>query len=172
MIFFTTFVGFNVEAYELPQDTSNVSMLQQTTKADSINYKTKSSSGAILRSFALPGWGQIYVESYWKAPIFFAGAATLGYLIYKNQSDYNQYDDWMKDYDKTSLEYLQLKKKRENSLDNRDMSAFYLLGVYALAAVDAYVGSHLYDFDVENEYSLFLSNSNNTFYVNFRYVIK
>ena len=40
------------------------------------------------------------------------------------------------------------KSWREYYRDNRDMSAFYLLGVYILAAVDAYVVAHLFDFDV------------------------
>ena len=38
---------------------------------------TKSPTGASLRSLAVPGWGQIYVEQYIKAPLFFGAAVAL-----------------------------------------------------------------------------------------------
>ena len=142
-------------------DTSNV-----------VNYKTKSSTGALLRSFAMPGWGQLYVESYWKAPIFFAATGTLVYLIAKNHSEFADYrDQYSKLSDKTTYDALVLNSKRESARDNRDQSAFYLLGVYALAAVDAYVGSHLYDFDVDDEYSVFISPKQQGISINFEYKI-
>lgn len=113
---------------------------------------TKSPSGAIWRSLAAPGWGQVYVESYWKAPLFFGGAVTLYYFIFKNNSDIDKYDKQMQKYpDKTSYDYLWAKSNREYSRDNRDLSAFYLLGVYAISSIDAYVGAHLFDFNVDDK---------------------
>ncbi len=138
-----------------------------------MNFKTKSSIGALARSFAVPGWGQLYVESYWKAPIFFGGAATLYYLIIKN---HNEYSDYNRQYngliDKTTFEATTLKNKRESALDNRDMAAFYLLGVYALGAVDAFVGSHLFDFNVDDEFLIYLSSRNRGYQINFQYKLK
>ena len=32
--------------------------------------------------------------------------------------------------------------------NNRDINGLYLLAVYGIAAVDAYVGAHLFDFDI------------------------
>ena len=44
-----------------------------------------------------------------------------------------------------------LESWREYYRDNRDMSAFYLMVVYMLSAVDAYTGAHLYDFNVNDQ---------------------
>jgi hypothetical protein len=129
----------------------------------------KSPTGAIWRSLVLPGWGQYYVESYWKAPIFTGAAA---FMIYRIVYFHNNFMDYADRVDALKSELVRLKledpenpkiyeieyrtlpvekNRREYYRDNRDMSGFYLLGVYALATVDAYVGAHLFDFDVSDE---------------------
>lgn len=119
---------------------------------------TKSPIGAIWRSFVLPGWGQYYVESYWKAPIFLAAAGTMTYFIIKNNKDYSDFQSQLdKIEDKNTTEWILARNKRENARDNRDMSVFYLVGVYALAAIDAYVGAHLYDFNVDDDFTVSIS---------------
>ncbi|MBP7215307.1 MAG: hypothetical protein KBA52_06720, partial [Candidatus Kapabacteria bacterium] len=57
------------------------------------------------------------------------------------QSDYDFYYDY-------------LVRKREYYRDNRDQSIFIMVGVYILAAVDAYVGANLYDFNVSEDLSI------------------
>jgi len=115
----------------------------------------KSPTTAVLLSLACPGLGQLYVESYWKAPLFFGAAATLtGMIIWYNSKFLDERDAADKIVDKTSTEYLQLKASREFYRDNRDQSALFLLGVYVLAAVDAYTGAHLFDFNVDENLSL------------------
>lgn len=115
----------------------------------------KSSTGAILRSLALPGWGQYYVESYWKAPIFVAGWGTCIFFAYDNNKKYKAAE---KEYDAyTGTDIIQksfLYKKREYFRDNRDMNFFYLAGVYLISAVDAYVGANLYEFNVDDNITL------------------
>lgn len=117
----------------------------------------KSPTGAILRSLALPGWGQYYVESYWKVPLFLGAAGTCAYFIIDNNNSYN---DKQKQIDRAILNNpndpnLQLYKlQRETYRDNRDQAAFFLAGVYILSAVDAYVGAHLFDFDVSDNISM------------------
>lgn len=129
------------------------------------NFKMqKSTLGAVWRSFVVPGWGQIYVESYWKAPLFFgASAGLVGLIIYNN----SLYQDFALQIDNlaepTDSELAILKSKREFYRDQRDMSAFYLLGVYVLAAVDAYVGAHLYDFNVDDNISAGIAPGRNSF---------
>jgi len=151
-------------------DISDSSATKQEIFEDSY---TKSPTGALVRSFILPGWGQLYVGSYWKAPIFFTGAATLTYFIIQNHLDYADYrDKYNKMSNKTSTEALTLRNNREFYRDNRDMSAFYLLGVYALAAVDAYVGAHLFDFSVDSDYSIYLTKRYDGMNINFQYKIK
>ncbi len=137
------------------------------------NYLSKSPSGAIYRSLTIPGWGQLYTGSYWKAPIFFAGASTLAYFIISNNSEYKKYaDEYNKLADKTTIQAQITKNKREYYRDNRDLSAFYLLGIYVLAAVDAYVDAHLYNFTVDDNLSFNFSYSKNYLYLNLKYHIK
>lgn len=121
---------------------------------------SKSPWGAIWRSLVLPGWGQIYVESYWKAPIFVAGAGTMvALIVWNNERFQNAVDEieLVEAEDSEDYRLYNLRKKREFYRDNRDMSAFYLLAVYTLATIDAYTGAHLYDFTVDDDISLYPS---------------
>lgn len=148
------FLGANVTfSQDIDENiVSKDSIEKDTSEAGFAPYTmSKSPMGAIFRSLAVPGWGQIYVENYWKAPLFFGGSASLVYMILWNN---NKFLDAQKDIDKWSegmqLSKEYLKRRREFYRDQRDMSAFYLLGVYVLAAVDAYVNAHLYDFNVDD----------------------
>jgi len=125
------------------------------------NSLRKSPTGAIFRSLVLPGWGQIYVENYWKAPIFAAGAGILWYFVIDNTIKYNDYKNQLAMLDPTTIEYNLIKNKRNNAVDTRDLSALYLLGVYVIATVDAYVGAHLFDFNLNN----FSENTNFKIYL-------
>ncbi len=129
-----------------------------STKTDYAKFEMKKSpTGAILRSLALPGWGQYYVESYWKVPLFLGAAGTCTYFIIDNNNSFNEKQ---KQIDKALLNnpndpnITLYKLQRETYRDNRDQAAFFLAGVYLLSAVDAYVGAHLFDFDVSDNISL------------------
>jgi hypothetical protein len=112
---------------------------------------SKSPSGAIWRSVIFPGWGQLYTENYWKAPIFSAAAGTLWYLTISNHLEYNDLQKQLNSIeDKNSLEWQNTRSRRENSIDNRDLFALYLLGVYVIAIIDAYSSVHLFDFNIGN----------------------
>jgi hypothetical protein len=118
---------------------------------------TKSPFGAVARSLVLPGWGQLYVESYWKIPVFIGGMGFLTYLIIDNNNKYNSASKEVNNYQKQSdydFYYDYLVRKREYYRDNRDQSIFIMVGVYILAAVDAYVGANLYDFNVSEDLSI------------------
>lgn len=130
--------------------------LKQPIKDKGFQMK-KSPWGAVWRSIVLPGWGQIYVEKYWKAPLFLAAFGTCIYLTVDNHIKFIDAADI---YDKTKQANPKdptlplLKNRREFYRDNRDQSAFFLLGVYIISAVDAYVGAHLYDFDVSDDVTM------------------
>jgi hypothetical protein len=153
--------------------------IMDTTKPKEFKM-TKSTTAAVLWSFAFPGLGQVYNEAYWKAPIFAGAAGTLVYFIIFNQNNFIKYSDEASGYDskindltnqlkiaKTEQDSLSItrliystkdtlnlsKLKREFYRDNRDISGLYLLGVYLLAAVDAYTGAHLFDFSVSDDLS-------------------
>jgi len=137
---------------------------------------TKSPMGALYRS-AIPGWGQLYVEHYWKAPLVFGAAATFTGLIfyyhsnyrtaaieadalinpYRNNTPYsgvNQHNNRPVNFtfDRTELD--RVKRRREFNRDLRDRNGFFLLTIYIIGAIDAYTGAHLYDFNVDDDLSI------------------
>ncbi|MBL7997995.1 MAG: hypothetical protein JNL32_05095 [Candidatus Kapabacteria bacterium] len=122
-----------------PADTSN-------TK----NMMTKSPTGAVLRSLALPGWGQFYNESYFKAGMFAAAAVSIGSIIVWNHSRFvsatSRYDALTTDDPLRDRTF----REKEFYRDQRDVAGLWMLGIYALSCVDAYVGAHLYNFDVSD----------------------
>ncbi len=120
----------NAESQHIKSDTNQISK----------NYLTKSPTIAIIWSLIFPGGGQIYVGSYWKAPIF---AIAVSALTYNAIHNHNLFKD---------LE-IQNNPNKEIYRNNRDISIFFICGVYVLSAIDAYVGAHLYDFDVSDDLS-------------------
>ena len=132
--------------------------------------------GALWRSAALPGWGQIYNRQYIKLP-FVYGA--LGYLVYQAASSHDdyvlyreafQYKAWQElvdsgqaeenpkigfkgSYEAISAEFgaissRPLEAQRNNFRRSRDLSFVGVGLVYGLAMLDAFVSAHLLDFDV------------------------
>jgi hypothetical protein len=115
---------------------------------DSVFVMQKSPWGAVLRSAILPGWGQFYNESYWKAPIFIGALAGFiyGWIYYDDLYDKyrNLYDPNISG-DPINNGY---KAQRDTFRDERDLFAVYIGLTYLLNLVDAYVDAHLFDFDV------------------------
>jgi len=112
---------------------------------DSVFVMQKSPWGAILRSAVAPGWGQIYNESYYKAPIIWGLSAWLVYSWIQNNKNYNQFAD---SYLINPNLYNQ--SNRDFYRDQRDLFSLYIGLTYLLNLVDAYVDAHLFDFTVED----------------------
>lgn len=103
----------------------------------------------------LPGLGQYYVESYWKIPIFTGATGFLVYAIIANNGLFSDVEA-----DIARLELISsatntnaialLKREREVYRDRRDLAWIGLGAVYVIAAIDAYTGAHLFDFDVSD----------------------
>lgn len=168
----------SITSHNYAQDSTVATQSEIKTVPKSANdYMTKSPSEALWKS-VIPGWGQYYNEEYWKAPILLGAAVGLGGLIYYFNGEYNSYSDQLEVATRagtkipidnpndlgdtyypirknvlTDLQIRQLKGNKESNRDSRDMMAFYLLGVYVISAVDAYVGAHLYDFNVDEDLS-------------------
>ena len=112
---------------------------------DSLSIKNEvwspSPSGAALRSFLLPGWGQAYVGSPLKAVIYGGIEQTLIFGIYKQDHLYRKYKG-REDF------------RRADSFRNyRNRMGWYLAGALIVSMLDAYVDAHLYDFDVSDDFS-------------------
>jgi hypothetical protein len=111
--------------------------------------RRKSPTGALWRSFALPGWGQIYNEEYVKAGVMIvAEAGTLAMAV----------DNYL-----TSRRYLReaetapSKEERQEKLERREdyiveteFWGWLFVGVLAFSMMDAYVDAHLADWDVSD----------------------
>lgn len=119
------------------------STLVPDTVSDSGYVMTKSPWTAVLMSAVVPGLGQIYNESYWKAP-FIWGLAY--YLLDIWISNNNSYWDYAKRYavNPTPIN----KTNREFYHNQRDQFAVYMGLTYVLNLVDAYVDAQLFDFSV------------------------
>lgn len=145
---------------------------QQIDTTNQSGLTPKSPLGAVLRSLAIPGWGQLYVQQYWKAPIFFAGAIVMYYYVFKHNKDYLDYSrqyDKLKELNPNSIELYYLKLRKENSRDNRDISVFFLCGVYALAMLDSYVDAHLFNFNVSESLSFGITNRNGGIFLSLQF---
>jgi hypothetical protein len=107
----------------------------------------KSPWGAVARSAVIPGLGQFYNESYWKIPVIWGvGALFISGWVYNNNL-YKDYKDlFIETGNNTYLSY------RDFYRDQRDNFTIYLVLLYVLNLVDAYVDAHLYDFTVEEDF--------------------
>ena len=131
---------------------------------------------AMWLAIVLPGAGQIYNRKFWKLPIFYGGFVGCFYAMRWNNMMYNDYSqaymDLMDDnpethsYDKfqhlgaevtnenrTTWEN-KFRRRKDYSRRYRDMSAFIMIGVYALSVIDAYVDASLSEFDISDDLSL------------------
>jgi len=110
-----------------------------STAAPSVVLRKKSPRGAILRSLAVPGWGQYYNGKYFKAALAFAGeAALIGTAIYWNQQAAGTSDANAKFFYQ----------------NNRNTAYWFLLGTIVFSMLDAYVDASLSDFDESPSLSL------------------
>ena len=131
---------------------------------------------AVWLSALFPGLGQIYNRRFWKLPILVGGFMGLGYGASWNNnmlSDYSRaYSDIM-DNDPNTNSYMDffppttneadinkewlkrtLKSRKDYFRRNRDLCIISMVGVYALAIVDAYVDASLSHFDVSPDLSI------------------
>lgn len=117
--------------------------------SDTTFVMSKAPLGAVLRSAILPGLGQIYTESYWKAPIIWGATA---WLIYNWKFNNNQYKQYLNYYNQlgsaNGITYLQYAKFYQ---DQRDLFAIYMGLTYILNLVDAYIDAQLFDFSVSKD---------------------
>jgi hypothetical protein len=133
-------------------------------------------------AIVVPGAGQIYNRKYWKLPIFYGGFLGCYYAMRWNNMMYRDYSQGYIDLNDGNLEtqsynqFMHLgmtideskpadvqrfstkfKKRKDYYRRYRDMSAFILIGVYALSVIDAYVDASLSEFDISEDLSMKVS---------------
>ena len=134
---------------------------------------------ALWLALVIPGGGQIYNRKYWKLPIFYGGFVGCLYamrwnnMMYRDYSQgymdlmdgnqetqsYNQFMHLGMKIDESNKNDVQrystkFKKRKDYYRRYRDMSAFILIGVYALSIIDAYVDASLSEFDISDDLSI------------------
>ena len=132
--------------------------------------KPHSPTKAAIMSACLPGLGQIYNRKWWKVPIVYAGLGGIGYLSYRNFSEYRSYLHAY-EYKTGDLPEGVTLNEHETDLANkyaagqlqtykesyrRSFELFTILTVawYGLNIVDAIVDGHLYTYDISDDLSL------------------
>lgn len=134
---------------------------------------------AVWMSALFPGLGQLYNRRYWKLPIVIGGFMGLAYATSWNNtmlSDYTTaYGDIM-DNDPTTKSYMDFFAPTVNESDldkswltnllrsrknyyrrNRDLCILCMVGLYAVAMIDAYVDAQLAHFDISPNLSVDLA---------------
>lgn len=134
-------------------------LAEENSPSDSVFIMQKSPWGAVALSAIIPGLGQFYNESYWKIPVIWGvGALFISGWVYNNNL-YKDYKDlFIETGNNTYLSY------RDFYRDQRDNFTIYLVLLYILNLVDAYVDAHLYDFTVEEDFITGSSRANFRFF--------
>ena len=133
---------------------------EQNLNKDSVFVSSKSAWTAVLMSAVVPGAGQIYNESYWKAPVIWG---LTGWLVYNWIDNNNNYKSNKDLYAQTEDE--DYRRLRTFYRDQRDLFSIYLGLTYVLNLVDAYVDAQLFDFTVEEDFLIRQPRLNVRFYL-------
>lgn len=115
----------------------------------------RSTALAMGLSAILPGAGQVYNGSYWKAPIVMGLGA---YFISTWLDNNRRYLDYARQYNASLSAPAgadpNLLAAREFYRDQRDTFAWYFFILYLVNIADAYVDASLYDFNVGGDLSI------------------
>jgi hypothetical protein len=123
----------------------------------------------MLKSLAVPGWGQVVNEQRWKVPLIYAAlGGIVAYQIYSHDryagyraAYYNSLaantderfgptPDWVPAGQPSTL----YRANRDLFRNRRDMAVVYVGLAWGFNALDAYIYAHLKDFDVSDDVSM------------------
>ena len=129
--------------------------VKDTIKKTEINMLAPSK--AAFYSAVLPGLGQVYNKKYGKVPLVYGALGTTIYFYMSNNKKYHSYRDAYKrrlegfnNDDYTYLDNARLISAQKFYQKNRDLSALLTGLFYVLNIVDANVGAHLMQFNVND----------------------
>lgn len=116
---------------------------------------------AAFYSAILPGLGQAYNKKYWKIPLVYGGLGIAVYSYISSDTKYQQFRDAYKtrlegrtDDDLSYLSNDRLISGQKFYQRNRDLSTFFIIGIYVLNIIDANVDAHLLQFNVNDKLSI------------------
>jgi hypothetical protein len=131
---------------------------KDTVKSNDIDPLTPAK--AAFYSAILPGLGQAYNKKYWKIPIVYGAIGISMYYYIDSNQKYHQYRDAYKrrlegfyDDEFSYLDESRLISAQKFYQRNRDLSALFVVGFYALNIIDANVDAALIQFNVNENLS-------------------
>jgi hypothetical protein len=122
-------------------------------------------STAAFYSAVIPGLGQAYNKKYWKIPIVYAVLGTSTYFYIDNNKQYNRTRTAFKllkagkphEFDGLNgndlLSEEALVRAQKGYKEDRDLSLFITIGLYALQVIEASVDAHLMQLNTDNNLS-------------------
>ena len=151
-IFIFMLIFFVFARFSYTQEKKVLPEIAQTDSAKVKVFKSKSPMGALLRSVALPGWGQFYNKKYIKAGLVLGVETTFLTLMiieWERMDDHKKlFDSMSQDRPKDkSWEYEQYKFYQ----DRKNLYLWSTIATIFVSMFDAYADAHLYDFDKEME---------------------
>lgn len=148
--------------------------LDSLSKKEFIGRNPLTPSKASFYSAVVPGLGQIYTKKYWKLPLIYGSIGSSIYGYHYNNKEMKRYrvaykrrisgylDD---EFYGRILKESQLIEGYKYHRRYRDVSALFILGSYLLNILDANIGAHLMQFNVNENLSLAPKFENNIFSV-------
>ena len=115
---------------------------------------------AAKRSAFIPGWGQIYNNSWWKVPMIYGGFGVALYYVDLNNKNFKFYlnkidEENAKDPQERDENLLRIYSRRADTWrGNRDLVVLTMIGLYGLQIIDATVDAHLKGFNVDENLAL------------------
>ena len=134
---------------------------------------------AARRSAIIPGWGQIYNDSWWKVPVLYGGFGVAVYFVFLNDQYFHEFKTLLaqensKDpQDRNENLIRTYSRKADTWRNNRDLVVLTMVGIYGLQIIDATVDAHLKGFNVDEDLALNLKPkfgviSNGTPFIGFK----
>ena len=132
-----------------------------------------------MYSSILPGSGQFINKKFWKIPIIYTCLGTCIYFASDNNKKYNTYKNEFLNRQNNNNLNPELENTSSQDLivlkdyyrRNRDVSYLLLALSYFINVIDASVDRHLMTFDVNEDLSMSINNSHNSFFFELNFAI-
>lgn len=111
--------------------------------------KKRSPTGALWRSFTVPGWGQIYNGEYWKAGGIIAAQAGSLYMAVDNYLVARRYSREAREATDENIKREKL-ARHDDYIVETEFWGWLFVGILTFSMMDAYVDAHLADWDVSD----------------------
>ena len=132
-----------------------------------------------IYSSIVPGSGQFINKKFWKIPIIYSCIGTCIYFVSDNNKKYKTYKDEFLNRQNNNTQNPELTNISSQDLivlkdyyrRNRDVSYLLLALSYFINVIDASVDRHLMTFDVNEDLSMSINNSHNSFFFELNFAI-